>query len=108
MRLYRLWLWANNGVLPVTTRDTIRVVVGSFAFTKRFVDDLLAAGNLLFDHLTYTTQSLGPITGIYPAALALKPSALASSADASIPYLDLSIIAAGTAWWCLAHGGTLT
>ena len=91
---------ANQGVMPTTTRDVIRVVLGAFAFTKRFVDDLQATGNLLFNHLTYTTQSLGPITGIYPAALTLKPSAVVSAAGASIPFLDLllRLVQTGGTW----------
>jgi hypothetical protein len=99
---------ANQGVLPTTTRDVLRVVLGCFAFTKRFVDDLFTAGNPLFTHLTYNSQSIGPIPGIYPPALSLKPSAQVS-AGSPVPFLVFlgSIAAAGTCGWLLVHGGSV-
>ncbi len=50
------------------------MILSSFTFTKRFVDDLLAVGNTMLPYLTYFDQWIGPIRGVYDSSLQLEPS----------------------------------
>lgn len=79
-----------------TTRQVVAAVLGAFAFTKRFVDDLLAVDNPLLPYLTYCSQRLGPITGIYDSGLQLEPSVPVRPGLHPVPYLDLEFLPSAT------------
>jgi hypothetical protein len=70
----------------------IAVVLSSFTFNKRFVDDLLAAANTLLPCSTYCNQHLGPITGVDDSRLQLQPSVPVRPGLHSVPYLDLELL----------------
>jgi hypothetical protein len=74
-----------------TLRQLLPLVVDAFAFSKRYVDDLKSLMNPVFQLLTYTTQTLGPITGIYPPTLNLKRATASRSGLQPLPFLDLHI-----------------
>jgi hypothetical protein len=78
-----------------TTRQVMAMVLSAFTFTKRFVDDLLAVDNLLLPYLTYCSQQLGPITGVYDGGLQLEPSVPVRPVLHSVPYLDLEFLSLG-------------
>ena len=72
-------------------------MLSAFTFTKRFVDDLLAVDNPLLPCLTYCSQRLGPISGVYDSGLQLEPSVPVRPGLHSVPYLDLEFLPSATA-----------
>ena len=76
----------------MTIRDVIRVVVSSFAFTSRFVDDLLSINNPLLSHLLYTSQQLGPLHGVYDPDLRVLPASDTAPGLHHVNYLDLQFV----------------
>ena len=71
-----------------------------FAYTKRFVDDLLALNNESFDDYLYCTRAKGGVRGIYPDFLELVPEQY-STQKAS--FLDTEIVFNGIRWFTMIY-----
>jgi hypothetical protein len=65
------------------------VVIDAFAFTARYVDDLLSIANLLFPSLIHEADQWHGVQGLYPAALELKIAARGRR----VPYMDIFLTA---------------
>jgi hypothetical protein len=67
--------------------DLVAVVLDSFLYTARYIDDLYTLGNPLWPHLMYTSQVWQGLHGIYPPALNLALTARGHT----VPYMDVSV-----------------
>lgn len=74
-----------------TSHHLVAAIVEAFSLTKRYIDDLLSAMNPLWPYLTYNTQSLGDVRGIYPDTLNFKNATPDRIGMQPLPFLDIHV-----------------
>ena len=78
----------QGGVPPGGPADVAALVLDSYTFTVRFLDDMYSLANPIRDHLLYVNQSWSGVRGLYPTALNLKLTA----EGASVNYMDIRVV----------------
>lgn len=81
-------LLLQGEVPPGGSADVAALVLDSYAFTVRFLDDMYSLANPIRDHLLYVNQSWSGVRGLYPTALNLKLTA----EGASVNYMDITVV----------------
>ena len=69
-----------------------RAAVAAFAFSLRFLDDLLSLNNPFLRRLLSTSDHHGQLHGIYPPELGLSAQHLDQLPPGSVPFLDLLLV----------------
>ena len=72
---------------PGGSADVAALVLDSFAYTARFIDDMYSLANPILEHLTYTNQQWFGLHGLYPPSLILA----VAHHGAEVIYMDMRI-----------------
>ncbi len=83
--MYELQFWMQ--FQNFQDRAMLKTILWNFAFTVRYIDDLLTLHNLLIMDLLYTTSNYHGIHGIYPPCLSLE----VACEGPSVHYTDITL-----------------
>ena len=72
---------------PGGSADVAALVLDSFAYTARYIDDMYSLANPILEHLTYTNQQWFGLHGLYPPSLNLA----VAHHGAEVIYMDMRI-----------------
>lgn len=73
--------------LFIRRKDIARFILFQFRFTCRYIDDILALGNIIIKDMLFETRLFLGFAGIYPICLGIT----LASAGTTAPYLDMRL-----------------
>lgn len=73
----------------LSRKDVARMILDAYAYTVRYVDDLLSIANPVFPSLLYTSSTWHGFSGVYPPALRLE----LASQGRQVVYMDMQLTA---------------